>query len=83
MDFINRFAILRAHEYNANMNEGMQEGERERAGRRKAADDAASTMLRGSQSVRSRVREKARTFEARAAGRAREKRRATNDAERG
>lgn len=82
MDFIDRFVILRAHKYNANTIEGMrEERDRKRAGR--VAKDAALTMLRGSERRRSRVRKKERTSEARAAGRAREKRRATNDAERG
>jgi len=87
MDFINRFAILRAYKYNANTIKGMREErerkrESEKAGRRRVAEDAAPTMLCGSQR-RSRTREKERTSEARVVGRAREKRRATNDAERG
>lgn len=41
MDFINRFAILRAHEYNVYTIEGMREGrKKEKAGRCRVAEDA-------------------------------------------
>lgn len=41
MDFINRFAILRAHEYNVYTIEGMREWrKKEKAGRCRVAEDA-------------------------------------------
>lgn len=55
IDFINCLTILRARKYGANTIEGTRR--RERAGRRKVAKDAASTMLHGSQR-RSHARER-------------------------